>query len=131
MEHTNPRHKSFVNEEMRHAARALRLALEPFLQMRSTIPASYIVAFLRVVEEEAKGVTEYAQDAQTSKTVMTRYLLDLGERDRHGEEGFKLIDQQRDDNDRRVHRAYVTPKGAATMNAVRRTLALFSAAARR
>jgi hypothetical protein len=128
---SNPRHRSLVDEDMRHAAKALLLALQPFLDMRSTIPASYIAAFLRVVIEEGQGVTEYARSAETSKTVMTRYLLDLGERDRHGEEGLKIITQQRDNADLRVHRAYVTPKGAGKMRAAKHALELFCAALKR
>lgn len=71
-----------------------------------------ILAFLRVGMEEGKGVTEYADEAGVFKTVMTRHLLDLGPRDRHGGEGLNLIYQARDAQDLRVNRAWITQKGA-------------------
>ena len=40
-------YKSLLSDEARQAAKALRLALEPFLALNPTIPASYIVSFLR------------------------------------------------------------------------------------
>ena len=50
----------------------------------------------RTVAEEGKGVTEYANEAGVYKTIMTRHLLDLGSRDRYGNDGLGWIDQARD-----------------------------------
>ena len=82
------------------------------------------MAFLRVGMDEGKGVTEYADDAQIFKTVMTRHLMDLGSRDRYGDDGLGLIEQVRDRKDMRVNRAWVTQKGAAMIDTARRALEL-------
>jgi hypothetical protein len=51
---------------------------------------------------------------------MTRHLLDLGERDRRGGEGMKIIDQHRDKKDFRVNRSFINEKGATLLGKVRR-----------
>jgi DNA-binding MarR family transcriptional regulator len=70
-----------------------------------------LVSFLLVVEHEGKGVTEYAELAEVAPTVMTRHLLDIGARDRRGEEGFGWITQERDKKDLRRQHATLTPEG--------------------
>jgi DNA-binding MarR family transcriptional regulator len=104
-------HKPTFNDEERAYARALLLAVEPFLQLRPTMPLQYLTTYLRVVADEGKGVSEYADHAGIAKTVMTRQLLDIGERSRDLTEGFGLVYQNRDPHDLRVNRTYATPKG--------------------
>jgi hypothetical protein len=115
-----------LSEADRAAARALLQAIEPFRQLNPSMPLSYVTAFLLVASEEGKGVAEYAEAASTpgidpvSPTVMTRNLLDIGDRNRQREEGFGLITQERDIFDLRKHNAKITQKGKAFMNAIRR-----------
>jgi hypothetical protein len=118
--------QSHVTPEMIDYAKALRLALAPFREVNSTMPIQFLDTFLMVIEGEGRGVREYANDAGVSMTVMTRHLLDIGERDRHGGEGYKLIYQQRDREDLRVNRTYVSPKGAAVLNKSRKSMELLS-----
>jgi DNA-binding MarR family transcriptional regulator len=115
-------YKSLLNDEARQAARALRMALEPFIALNPTIPASYIVSFLAVAEKEGRPVSEYANDIGLFKAVMTRHLLDLGERDRHGGEGMGVIEQRRDKQDLRINRTFINEKGATLLSKVRRAL---------
>lgn len=82
------------------------------------------LTFLRVGMDEGKGVTEYADAAQVYKTVMTRHLLDLGDRDRHGDDGLGYISQVRDRKDMRINRAWITQKGAAFADTAHRALSL-------
>jgi DNA-binding MarR family transcriptional regulator len=103
--------KPTLSEEERAYSRALRLALEPFRQINPSMPLSYIIAFLEVACDEGKGVAEYASKVDVSPTVMTRNLLDIGDRNRQREEGYGLITQERDLFDLRKHNAKVTPKG--------------------
>jgi hypothetical protein len=72
------------------AAKALRRALEPFVELYPTMPVSYAISFLAVAEKEGRPVNEYASEVGVNKAVMTRHLLDLGERDRHGGEGMGI-----------------------------------------
>jgi DNA-binding MarR family transcriptional regulator len=113
-------YKSHLTDEVRQAAKALRLALEPFVALNPTIPASYIISFLAVAEKEGRPVNEYATELGVYKAVMTRHLLDLGERDRRGEEGMNVIEQRRDKVDLRINRSFISEKGAALLSKVRR-----------
>lgn len=108
--------KPTLNDEERAYARALLAALEPFVADRKTMPMQYIMSFLRVCIEEGEGSTEYARRADISPTVMTRHLLDIGERNRAREEGFGWISQERDKHDLRRHTAKVTNPGRALLN---------------
>lgn len=113
-------YKSHISDETRQAAKALRLALEPFVELNPTIPTSYIISFLTVAEKEGRPVNEYATEVGVLKAVMTRHLLDLGERDRHGGEGMNVIEQKRDHKDLRINRSFISEKGAALLSKVRR-----------
>lgn len=110
--------KPVLSEEERDALRALYVALKPFRDINPSMPLSYITAYLLVGMNENKGVAEYAKQVDISPTVMTRNLLDIGERNRQREPGFGLITQTRDLYDLRKHNARPTPKGKALANHV-------------
>lgn len=110
--------KPTLSEEERAACRALYLALKNFTALRSTMPLQYVMTFLLVAMEEGAGVTEYAKMNEVSPTVMTRHLLDIGDRNRAREAGFGLVTQERDEMDLRRHHARITPKGKALMHRV-------------
>lgn len=114
---------SFTDEE-RAYLRALQLALKQILKAKPTIPLSYVVTALSVALDENKGVAEYAEDCSMSPTVMTRHLLDLGERNRLKEPGLGWIQQERDLFDLRKHRARFTSIGAALFRDIVNTLRL-------
>jgi hypothetical protein len=109
----------------RHAvAQALFLALEPFVKESPNMTLQNFMTFLRVASAEGKGVTEYADAAGIFKTVMTRHLLDLGDRDRHGGDGLGYIQQVRDRKDMRVNRSWISHKGAAFLDSAYKALSL-------
>ncbi|MGM5019187.1 hypothetical protein [Tardiphaga sp. 367_B4_N1_1] len=114
--------KPTLTEEDRAALRALYLALKNFTALRPTMPLQYVMTFCLVGMEEGAGVTEYAKTAEVSPTVMTRHLLDIGDRNRAREEGFGLVTQERDPTDLRRHHARVTPKGAAMTRRIKEAL---------
>lgn len=114
--------KPTLSEEERDAARALLLALKPFRTLNPVMPLNYVIAFLTVAAEEGQGVAEYAGKLDISPTVMTRNLLDIGDRNRHKEAGMGLISQDRDLFDLRKHNARVTPKGRALVHTIMTSL---------
>jgi DNA-binding MarR family transcriptional regulator len=120
--------KPTVTEQEKAYARSLRLALEPFRQLRSTMPLQYVYTFLLVVENEGESVSDYAQMAEVPQTVMTRHLLDIGDRNRAGEEGFGLVTQERDRKDLRKHHAKVTSVGHALLHRIMTALKTLPAA---
>ena len=75
----------------RKAVSSLLGALEPFRTIRGAMPLQYVTAFLLVAEEEGLGVSDYAKRAGVSMSVMSRHLLDIGQRNRNMEEGFGLV----------------------------------------
>ena len=110
--------KSSFNEEERDAARAL-FGRSGVLQATEAHHAlQYVYLFLTVVVKEGQTVTEYAEKAGVPQTVMTRHLLEIGDRSRDKEKGLGLVTQKADMNDLRKHRAYVTTLGKSTMNKV-------------
>ena len=51
--------------------------------------------------KEGQTVTEYAEKAGVPQTVMTRHLLEIGDRSRDKEKGLGLVTQKADMNDLR------------------------------
>jgi hypothetical protein len=69
----------------------------------------------------------YSSKVGISPAVMTRNLLDIGDRNRQREEGFGLITQERNLYDLRKHNAKVTTKCKALMNKVMTALRMVPA----
>lgn len=110
--------KPTLTDEEKAFARSLMLALEPFREIRPTMPLQYVYTFLQVACDEGGGVMEYAKASGVPPTVMTRHLLDIGDRNRNREQGFGLVTQERDRNDLRRHHARVTPTGKVLMRRI-------------
>jgi DNA-binding MarR family transcriptional regulator len=82
-----------------------------FFRVRQTIPARQIQAFLLVAKHEGLSVAEYAEKAGASPVTMSRNLLDMGERDRYGNEGAGLIEGRQNIQNRREMVYHLTAKG--------------------
>ncbi len=77
--------------------------MEPFRALRPAMPLQYVYLLLTVVVKEGQTVTEYAEKAGVPQTVMTRHLLEIGDRSRDKEKGLGLVTQKADMNDLRKH----------------------------
>lgn len=97
----------------RAAIQNLLAAFDPFFELRSTMPLQYVTAFLLVAHEEGLGVGDYAERAGVSVSVMSRHLLDIGVRDRHGGEGFGLVEYRAKPMNLRKHEYRLTDQGRA------------------
>jgi DNA-binding MarR family transcriptional regulator len=86
-------------------------ALEPFYDLRKTMPLQYVTAFLLVATDEHQNVTEYAKRSGSSQSLMTRHLADLGAVNRHHKKGFGLVELYEDVMDRRNKLVRLTAKG--------------------
>jgi DNA-binding MarR family transcriptional regulator len=111
-----------LDDETKNAMQDMLAALEPFRALRQTMPLQYIVSFLLVALDEGRGVNEYAERAGVGTSVMSRHLLDIGERNRHMEEGFGLVTQRPDPMELRKHQMMLTPKGKAVAHQIARHL---------
>lgn len=97
-------------------------ALEPFFRLKGTLPTRCIQAFLLVAEEEGQSVNGYARRANMSMRTMSRNLLDIGERNRHMEEGFCLVVGRPNPMNLREKVYFLTDKGHALLHSVTRQL---------
>jgi DNA-binding MarR family transcriptional regulator len=106
----------------RKVVKALLGALEPFRVIRGAMPLQYVTAFLLVAEEEGLGVNDYAKRAGVSMSVMSRHLLDIGERNRNMEEGFGLVTYRANPLELRKHEYMLTDKGRTVLHQIMRQL---------
>jgi DNA-binding MarR family transcriptional regulator len=97
-------------------------AIEAFRAIRPTMPLQYVVAFLLVAMEEGLGIGDYAKRAGVSMSVMSRHILDIGDRNRHMEEGFGLVTSKQSPMELRKNEVYLTPKGRTLMHQIVRQL---------
>jgi DNA-binding MarR family transcriptional regulator len=85
-------------------------------------PLQYVRTFLEVAMDEGRSVNEYAKRLKVSKSVMSRQLLDIGPRTRNASTGFGLIVTRPNMHERRRHEVYLSPKGRALAQHLKRTL---------
>ena len=111
-----------LSEGEQKGVRQLLGALEAFFSLRETMPAQYIRAFLLVAEKEGLGVVDYARRAGVSMSVMSRHLLDIGERNRHMEPGFGLVIKRQDPMNLRRWEVLLTEKGRQVARKMMRSL---------
>lgn len=115
------RDKGFAGDDLKTLERFMG-ALEPFRTLRHTIPLQYVWSFLLVASEEGLSVDEYAERAGVQQSVMSRHLLDIGDRNRHMDEGFGLVSSRPNPLNMRKSEIYLTPKGRAVANNIIRLL---------
>lgn len=113
--------QSYNTEEKKRLAAALH-ALEPFRSIRRTLPMQYMHAFLLVALDEGLGVMEYARQAGVAQSVMSRHLLDLGDRSRYGGPGYGLVTTRPDPLNLRRHRVTLTDKGREIASQIMRAI---------
>jgi DNA-binding MarR family transcriptional regulator len=104
-----------MNDDIRAKAKALRLALEPFRDVRPVMSINRLIAFLRIAESEGKSITEYAQDAGVSNTVMVNELIRLSSKLINNQPGPDLLERRRDPHDPRIMAVNLTQKGRALL----------------
>jgi hypothetical protein len=89
-----------------------------FRPLSGAFPASYMVCLLAVAKEPGFGVTHYSSKLGMLQAVVSRILLELGNRTRKGSEGMGLVDSVRDPSDYRVYRYFLTDKGRSFINSL-------------
>jgi hypothetical protein len=100
----------FTNENI---IQALLWALKPLTNLRGSIPLPFVITFLFVALDEGKGVCDYARATGFHRSMMSRYLRDIGDRARNGGPGLGLVTIER--HPKYAHRSQVilTVKGRA------------------
>jgi DNA-binding MarR family transcriptional regulator len=98
-------------DEVAETARRLARGIQLFMGHESSMPLQYMNAFLLVATDEGKSVNEYAKRSGVSMSVMSRHLLDIGDRNRHMEPGMGLVTSKPCPMELRKHEITLTPKG--------------------
>jgi DNA-binding MarR family transcriptional regulator len=111
-----------LNKDEKQKIEMVLATLDPFHELRGTMPLQYVRAFLLVAREEGLGVGEYAVRAGVSQSVMTRHLSDLGDSNRYHKPGFGLVATRPDPLNRRKHQAMLTGRGKALAHRLIRAL---------
>lgn len=75
------------------------------------LPVSYLQAFLAVARAPGLSTSQYAEMCGTTQPVMSRMLLEMGDKSRMRDEGLQLVDYDRDRGDLRKTRYFLTDKG--------------------
>jgi DNA-binding MarR family transcriptional regulator len=102
-----------ASDSERAAAQRILALFNEFRKVRPTMPLQHAYTFVLVAMNEGLGVQDYAELADVAQSVMTRNLLDLGERNRRREPGYGLLTQRMDPLDMRRHQTMLTPEGRA------------------
>ena len=104
-----------MNDDFRAKAKTLRLALEPFRDVRPVMSINRLIAFLRIAESEGKSITEYAQDAGVKNSLMVNELIRLSSRLINDQPGPDLLERRQDPHDPRIMAVNLTQKGRALL----------------
>lgn len=115
-------HKQHLTDEEKRELQAFLNGLEVFLDISKTIPLTYLRSFLLVALDEGESVTTYGNRAGLPQPVMSRHLLDLGERNRHKEPGFGLVQSKNDPMELRRSIVSLSNTGAALARRLGRVL---------
>jgi DNA-binding MarR family transcriptional regulator len=111
-----------LTDEGQQTAFGIHAMLKEFMiacEDRQMMPLQYLTSFLLVAQEEGLPVQDYAERARVSKSVMSRHLLDIGDRTRTGEPGLGLVTSRPKPMNLREHEVLLTPKGRALVGRMR------------
>jgi len=97
-------------------------ALAPFRVLNPNMPMQYVTALIQVALKQGESVREYARSTGVSESVMSRHFADLGDINRHHEEGLNLVEKKCDPMDRRTQRVKLTKKGQRLIGEMLRAL---------
>jgi AraC-like DNA-binding protein len=76
-----------MTDAEKHTLSNLMTALAPFRILNPNMPLQYVAAFIGVALKQDESVKEYARTTGISESLMSRHFADLGDINRHHEEG--------------------------------------------
>jgi DNA-binding MarR family transcriptional regulator len=111
-----------LSKDQLRGVMGLREALRVFTrEFRRDMPAPLIDMFLLVALDEGRTIGHYADHAGVSKSVASRHLHDLADRDRYGDAGYGLIHVQLTPHSMREKEVWLTAKGKVLCERMLRT----------
>jgi DNA-binding MarR family transcriptional regulator len=111
-----------MTDAEKNALSNLIAALAPFRILNPNMPMQYVTALILVALKQGESVKEYARINGVSQSLMSRHFSDLGDINRHHEEGLKLVEKSYDPMDRRTQQVTLTKKGQRVVEEMLRAL---------
>jgi len=108
-----------TNSDTAYISKAVRLLRALRLGIADDISIQLAHTFMIVAENEGKTVNELGELVGSSRTTISRHLLDLSERLRNGEAGYKLVNRIQHPTDLRSVIFTVSPRGRQVLNSVK------------
>ena len=99
------------NREMRQASTAFMRSIKEIVDINPSMPAAQIYVLATVALNEGKSLVELSKLTGLRHATMSRYLLDLSDKLRTGEEGYKLVNRDMDPEEYRRNMYTLAPKG--------------------
>lgn len=87
-------------------------ALKPLVNLRSSIPLPYGIAFLMVALEPGKSPNAYARDAGIDRFAMYRHIRAIGHQGRNRRQGLGLVRVEASPNNPHHGCVFLTDKGS-------------------
>ena len=106
------------NKEMRKAVTGVLKTMRDVMEINPGMPAAQIYVLMLVTLNEGKSLQELADMSGTRKATMSRYLLDLSDKLRTGDSGYKLINRDIDPEELRRNMYTLAPRGRHFINNV-------------
>lgn len=97
--------------DSRKALRNLVFALGVLREQSATMPIGQVQTFFYVALNEGKSLGELAQLTGFKQSTLSRYLLDLSDKTRKGDNGYDLVRREADPHELRRNMYTLTAKG--------------------
>jgi DNA-binding MarR family transcriptional regulator len=111
-----------LTDAEKHTLSNFITALAPLRVLNPNMPMQYVTSLILVALKQGESVKEYARVTGVSESLMSRHFADLGDINRHHEEGLKLVEKSCDPMDRRTQRVKLTEKGQRLVGEMLRAL---------
>jgi hypothetical protein len=103
----------------RRPLRALLAALKPISDRHGKMPLAWIETLLLVALDEGKGVAHYSREANVHRTIMSRNLHCLGDKNRRDDNpGLALVEIKIDPVGENRRRVFLTREGHVVVAAM-------------
>jgi len=106
-----------TKEDQIAQVRGFLRACDYFLELNGRFPLRCVQAFLAVALQPGLSASDYARQYGLSASTMSRFLLDIGERNRWMEEGLGLVARANPHKERNAE-YYLTDKGEKLLRKV-------------
>lgn len=110
-----------LSQEDKRNLRRLLDALNLFASLQpehktKPLPLDMFRVFLNIALNEGLGTLQLAKQAGIVNTTISRHVMDMGDLDRHQNEGLEMVFQKLDVRDKRRHPTFLAPKGRAFLS---------------